>query len=70
MGSRPPLKPNERNPNEAWIFFTLESPPNIMWQKDHKRPELLNMFNWSWTYRPDSDIFYPYDKSYAITEKL
>ncbi|XP_052805972.1 alpha-(1,3)-fucosyltransferase C-like [Mya arenaria] len=60
MGSRPPLKPNERNPNQAWIFFTLESPPNIMWQKDHKRPEWLNMFNWSWTYKPDSDIFYPY----------
>ncbi|XP_052812476.1 4-galactosyl-N-acetylglucosaminide 3-alpha-L-fucosyltransferase FUT6-like isoform X1 [Mya arenaria] len=60
MGSRPPLTPNERNPNQAWIFYTLESPYNILWQQEHKRPDWLNMFNWSWTYKPDSDIFHPY----------
>ncbi|XP_052805961.1 4-galactosyl-N-acetylglucosaminide 3-alpha-L-fucosyltransferase FUT6-like [Mya arenaria] len=60
MGSRPPLTSNERNPNQAWIFYTLESPYNILWQQDHKRTEWLNVFNWSWTYKPDSDIFHPY----------
>ncbi|XP_051892884.1 alpha-(1,3)-fucosyltransferase 7-like [Pristis pectinata] len=44
-----------RPPNQKWLWVSLESPSNI------KRIRQLNgLFNWTMTYRKDSDIFIPY----------
>ncbi|XP_052263188.1 3-galactosyl-N-acetylglucosaminide 4-alpha-L-fucosyltransferase FUT3-like [Dreissena polymorpha] len=59
MDHRPPVSPAQRNPDQAWIFFTLESPVHLV-RKEFRSPHWHNTFNWSWTYRTDSDIFHPY----------
>lgn len=49
--------PPFRLPHQRWIFYCLESPPYSDF------PGLLytsNMFNWTMTYRADSDIPSPY----------
>ncbi|XP_053383384.1 alpha-(1,3)-fucosyltransferase fut-5-like [Mercenaria mercenaria] len=61
MGYKPPVPPNMRNPDQAWIFFTLESPVHVkMAKREFMNPHWQNVFNWSWTYRTDADIFHPY----------
>ncbi|XP_032785857.2 alpha-(1,3)-fucosyltransferase C isoform X2 [Daphnia magna] len=48
--------PPHRSANQRWIFFLQESPhhtPNILY-------DLNNIFNWTMTYRTDSDIYMPY----------
>lgn len=61
MGYKPPVERNRRDPNQAWLFFTLESPVHV---KINGRPFMNqhwnDVFNWSWTYRADADIFHPY----------
>ncbi|CAK9297697.1 unnamed protein product [Gordionus sp. m RMFG-2023] len=47
----------ERNPAQIWIFHSLESPMNM-----HTGGRLYSMFNWTATYRHDSDIVTPYAK--------
>lgn len=48
--------PNKRHPNQRWIFWSLESP-----QYNMQDIEPLNgLFNWTMTYRIDSDIVQPY----------
>ncbi|KAK3581708.1 hypothetical protein CHS0354_003593 [Potamilus streckersoni] len=48
-----------RRPNQIWIFYGLESP--VHYRNNHfKRPEWISMFNWTMTYRLDSDIPHPY----------
>lgn len=51
--------PRNRTPNQKWIFFTLESPPYSHFQGFNF---MDNMFNWTMTYRRDSDIFIPYGR--------
>ncbi|RZC31869.1 Glyco transf 10 domain containing protein [Asbolus verrucosus] len=49
-------KPAKRRPNQMYIFFCQESPvhtPDFI--KNHK-----NFYNWTMTYRRDSDIMRPY----------
>ncbi|XP_015772806.1 PREDICTED: galactoside 3(4)-L-fucosyltransferase-like [Acropora digitifera] len=42
--------------NQRWVYHLLESPHNA-----GRNPALLNgMFNWTMTYRVDSDFFVPY----------
>ncbi|XP_041049887.1 alpha-(1,3)-fucosyltransferase 7 isoform X2 [Carcharodon carcharias] len=49
------LPKRTRPPNQKWLWVSLESPTNT------KRIHQLNgYFNWTMTYRTDSDIFLPY----------
>ncbi|KAH3888828.1 hypothetical protein DPMN_012868 [Dreissena polymorpha] len=59
MGTKPPLMRAQRNPNQAWVFYTLEPPMNLR-QNDFKSPFWLKTMNWSMTYRFDSDVLAPY----------
>ena len=45
----------KRPPNQAWVFFILESPVH----SPDPRP-LSGLFNWLMTYHTDSDIYRPY----------
>ncbi|XP_038638454.1 alpha-(1,3)-fucosyltransferase 7 isoform X2 [Scyliorhinus canicula] len=49
------LPQQTRPPNQKWLWVSLESPTNT------KRIHQLNgCFNWTMTYKADSDIFLPY----------
>ncbi|KAK3587521.1 hypothetical protein CHS0354_004801 [Potamilus streckersoni] len=56
---KPPRNPLQRNQNQVWIFFGLESPQHY-WYHRYRSPEWKSMFNWTMTYRLDSDIPHPY----------
>ncbi|KAL4240126.1 fucosyltransferase 4 [Mactra antiquata] len=63
MGHIPPVSMKERNPDQAWLFFTLESPIHVKRASQAiLSPHWHNALNWSWNYRPDSDIFHPYGR--------
>ncbi|XP_053329147.1 alpha-(1,3)-fucosyltransferase 7 [Spea bombifrons] len=51
------LPPKPRPPGQKWVWANLESPSNVRgvgkWN---------HIFNWTLTYREDSDIFMPYGK--------
>ncbi|XP_069789137.1 alpha-(1,3)-fucosyltransferase 7 [Narcine bancroftii] len=44
-----------RPPNQKWLWVSLESPSNTKGIR-----QLNGLFNWTMTYRRDSDIFIPY----------
>ncbi|KAM8934336.1 alpha-(1,3)-fucosyltransferase 7 [Pelodytes ibericus] len=46
-----------RPPGQKWVWATLESPSNI-----HGVKKWNNIFNWTLSYREDSDISVPYGK--------
>lgn len=48
---------HKRSPEQVWILFLLECPLHT---QDFKN--LRNVFNWTATYRHDSDIVAPYEK--------
>ena len=54
-----PVQRAQRNPDQAWVFFTLESPMSF-WNRAFEKDEWRSVFNWSMTYRRDADIFIPY----------
>jgi hypothetical protein len=49
----------QKSPKQIWIIFMLESPYNTFALKPDSAPSL---FNWTATYRHDSDIVAPYEK--------
>ncbi|KAH3882516.1 hypothetical protein DPMN_006456 [Dreissena polymorpha] len=56
---------SNRSPNQVWILFMLESP--------YHTPGLFsyaNQFNWTATYRHDSDIVAPYEKFVPFSESV
>jgi hypothetical protein len=55
--------PNMRSPNQTWILFSSEAPNNSYF-KDFD--DNSNSFNWSWTYRSDSDIVFSFGKVQPI----
>ena len=55
----PPIQRRYRNPDQPWIFMVFESPFNI-YADELSTPEWRDMFNWSMSYRLDSDIHLPY----------
>ena len=65
----PRFPPNHRPPNQIWILYLLEAPnftPDLRRFNGH--------FNWTATYRRDSDIVAPYEKfvpydSHAVRHK-
>jgi hypothetical protein len=59
MEDKPPVHPDRRNPNQTWIFYSMEAAASIR-MRPVANPSWKNVFNWSWTYQTDSDIFNPY----------
>ncbi|XP_053381692.1 alpha-(1,3)-fucosyltransferase C-like [Mercenaria mercenaria] len=59
MGNDPPINMKQRNPDQAWIFTTVE-PPEHYYNTDYKSISWHNTMNWSSLYRLDSDIPNPY----------
>lgn len=51
--------PPFRLPHQKWIFFSLEPPPQSYFPGFHF---MYRMFNWTMTYRKDSDIVIPYGR--------
>ncbi|OCT66947.1 alpha-(1,3)-fucosyltransferase 7 [Xenopus laevis] len=45
----------DRPLGQKWVWASLESPSHM-----HRNMELNNIFNWTLSYRSDSDIFVPY----------
>lgn len=64
-----PKRPN--NPDQIWTFITEESPLNTYMEYVHiyQYPNFDGYFNWSMTYRMDSDIPFPYGRTIALTPK-
>ena len=59
IGQYPPLQSSERPAVQVWIFLALESPVYLNSIYRHFRPTWENSFNWSMSYRMDSDIVIP-----------
>ena len=53
-----PHPPPARPPGQVWVAFGLESP--VHYRGRHDFPAWRGVFNWTMTYRTDSDIFSPY----------
>ncbi|CAH0564307.1 unnamed protein product [Brassicogethes aeneus] len=56
------LPQSPRNPNQIWAFLTDESPYHTFLDKV-KLKEFNGVFNWSMTYRMDSEIPVPYGRT-------
>ncbi|XP_046545592.1 LOW QUALITY PROTEIN: alpha-(1,3)-fucosyltransferase C-like [Haliotis rubra] len=48
--------PRQRQSNQVWIFHTREPPPNAAFNFYR----YANVFNWTSTYRSDSEVYSPY----------
>lgn len=48
--------PEKRSPKQKYIFFSWESPFNTYYEAR----SIFNFYNWTLTYRRDSDIHFPY----------
>jgi len=57
--------PDHRFAHQYWIFYLLESPSNT----PRFFNTLDNMFNWTFTYRRDSDLFSPYSVNVNLYEE-
>ncbi|XP_063230901.1 alpha-(1,3)-fucosyltransferase C-like [Bacillus rossius redtenbacheri] len=53
-----------RRPHQRYVFFLLESPSIHRSRLDH----LTDFFNWTMTYRRDSDIYRPYSLFVPVNE--
>ncbi|XP_069113402.1 alpha-(1,3)-fucosyltransferase C-like [Argopecten irradians] len=49
-----------RSPDQTWVMISLESPLNF--GPNYKLPAWKSVFNWTMTYRKDSDIYFPYSE--------
>ncbi|KAG5895854.1 hypothetical protein JTB14_038279 [Gonioctena quinquepunctata] len=63
MKSAKELPAETRNPNQIWAFLTDESPHNTFLSSKVKLKDFDGVFNWSMTYRWDSDIPVPYGRT-------
>lgn len=52
---------HRRSPKQIWIIFLLECPPHTQSFR-----HLYHVFNWTATYRHDSDIVAPYEKFFTF----
>lgn len=55
--------PKRQNQKQRWIFLTDESPLNTFLLKAQKLSDYDGIFNWSMTYRLDSDVPVPYGRT-------
>ncbi|GIX89318.1 glycoprotein 3-alpha-L-fucosyltransferase A [Caerostris extrusa] len=64
--SLPPYHPK----NQLWIFFTDESPHHtFLTTRRYTMKDYNGIFNWSMTYRSDSDIPVPYGRTVPLTKE-
>ncbi|XP_023941320.2 4-galactosyl-N-acetylglucosaminide 3-alpha-L-fucosyltransferase FUT6-like [Bicyclus anynana] len=62
----------KRNPKQRWIFLSDESPVHAF-SMAKSRPnlaDLANIFNWSMTYRSDSDVPVPYGRTIPLQKPI
>lgn len=59
-GSKRDFKPSKRSQQQRYIFFNRETPLTMNPKMNNVHYILKNFFNWTMTYRPDSDIRYAY----------
>lgn len=52
--------PKNRTQEQKWVFFSLEAPPYSRFQGFDF---MFGMFNWTMTYRKDSDVYIPYGRT-------
>jgi alpha-1,3-fucosyltransferase len=55
-----PEFPNGRNPNQRLVFLTQEPPTSL--KRYYNTSQITNFFNWTMTYRMDSDIPFLYGR--------
>ncbi len=55
-----PKFPNGRNPNQRLVFLTQEPPPSL--KRYYNTSQLIHFFNWTMSYRMDSDIPFLYGR--------
>ncbi|KAF2883569.1 hypothetical protein ILUMI_22633 [Ignelater luminosus] len=65
------LPQTKRNPNQIWTFVTEESPLHsfLYFTRYQRYPCFDGFFNWSMTYRMDSDIPMPYGRTIALKKE-
>ena len=51
-------KPHHRKSNQRYVMFLMESPLNDGFHNTYEK--FKSYFNWTMTYRRDSDIYRPY----------
>ena len=51
---------SERNPRQRLVFFTQNPPPAF--PLNYNKTQFENLFNWTMTYRMDSDISFPFGR--------
>ncbi|XP_066979603.1 alpha-(1,3)-fucosyltransferase 7-like [Macrobrachium rosenbergii] len=62
--------PSRANFNQRWIWLTDESPYNTLYFAEDKDISNYNgIFNWSMSYRMDSDVPVPYGRTVRMTDK-
>ncbi|XP_077499051.1 glycoprotein 3-alpha-L-fucosyltransferase A-like [Amblyomma americanum] len=49
--------PKYRAEHQRWVYWNLEAPPN---SESYRMIRLRDVFNWTYTYRRDSDVPHPY----------
>ena len=69
MGYFPPLNQTERDPDQVWVFYGLEAPFNYHFD-EYMSKHWRNTFNWSLTYRTDSDVQEPYGQLRTIDNPI
>ncbi|CAH0723382.1 unnamed protein product, partial [Brenthis ino] len=62
----------ERSQRQRWVFLNDESPFNAfsMSRLQPKISDLANIFNWSMTYRSDSDVPVPYGRTVPLQKPI
>lgn len=49
--------PSYRHERQRWVYWNMEPPPN---SRPDRMASLRGVFNWTYTYRHDSDVHHPY----------
>ena len=55
------LLPSHRTPQQIWFYFVLENPLNVFMANGY-----ADVFNWTMSYRRDSEIYTPYGKYISL----
>ncbi|KAG8191785.1 hypothetical protein JTE90_026820 [Oedothorax gibbosus] len=67
--SAPASLPSHHPRNQIWIFFTDESPHHtFLTTRKYKMEDYNGLFNWSMTYRADSDVPVPYGRTAPLSD--
>ena len=59
--------PRRENFRQRWVFLTDESPINTFLYRNQSLADYDGLFNWSMTYRFDSDVPVPYGRTVLAT---